>query len=201
MEKENISQDESLEETPEVEEEEIEDESGISDSDTVDSGENDEQVDEESQPQAKQKSKSNFAKVISERNAYRDRAKELEEKYEWTSIKDVEAIMEQKYRSLYEEDKFYEQNPDAIDVKEEIESVKKLHPTLNAQEAYQFYLLSTNPEKLLSKQSRAKINAKKFSSPSSRSAPSAQKSERVFNIWGVEVKESELDEKIRNGEI
>lgn len=68
-------------------------------------------------PPPEQKKSSNIVKVLSERNQLKARVKELEEKYEKTSVSDIKTIQEAKTQELIEEAFFFRENPDAEPIK------------------------------------------------------------------------------------
>lgn len=73
----------------------------------------DEEADDAPPPPTEQKKSSNIVKVLSERNQLKARVKELEEKYEKTSVSDIKTIQEVKTQELIEEAFFFRENPDA----------------------------------------------------------------------------------------
>jgi hypothetical protein len=115
----------------------------------------DKEADDTPTPPAEQKKSSNIVKVLSERNQLKARVKELEEKYESTSVKDMKSIHEMKTQEMIEEAFFFRENPDAELAKDEIKELAENH-NLDLKTAFALY-------RTLDPQESAKREAKKYS--------------------------------------
>lgn len=160
-----ISDDET-EETEDTEVETVEEET--SDSDILDNEEEEEEEAGSSQPErkevkvAKKKNKSNFAKILAERNALRrEREERMKSKYDTDSLEDLERLIDERSEAKAEERLFFRDNPHAKEVADEIRDVAREH-NMDVETAYKFHLAMTNPSALLDSQTIAKKEAKKL---------------------------------------
>lgn len=144
---------------------ELEENTQETESEVQDGGQ--EQEEEVSQPEEKvlPKTKS-IQKVLSERNELRKRIAELEAQAGTSKEVDLEYINKVAERVAYdiiEEKDFFGNNPDAVELKDEIKTLAKEH-NLDLDKAYKLYLLDNNPDEL--RVQANKQNAKKLSTPS-----------------------------------
>ena len=113
--------------------------------------------------QAKEKKKSNFAKVLAERNALRRQLQEkMSTQYDGESIKDIENLIEERASRKIEETLFFRDNPTAKEMADDIRDVAREH-NMDIESAYKFHLAMTNPSLLIDSQTLAKSEAKKQS--------------------------------------
>lgn len=125
----------------------------------------DPQPKEESSEPPKKESKS-IKKLLSERNEMRKRIQELES-MAWTSkevdIEYINKVAEKVASELIYEKDFFKENPDALEIKDDIKELARDH-NLDLERAYKLYMLENNPEELRIQEN--KKSAKKLSSPS-----------------------------------
>lgn len=118
----------------------------------------------ESSEPVKKESKG-IKKLLSERNEMRKRIQELES-MAWTSkeadIEYINTVAVKAAMDMIQEQKFFEANPDAVEIEEDIKEIAKEH-NLDLARAYKLYMLDADPEEL--RVQEAKKSAKKLSSP------------------------------------
>ena len=125
------------------------------------------------QGQEAPKKKSNVAKILAEKNEYKRKASEAEERIRelessvWqdkqTDVDYLKAIIKQEMAQELETQDFFSRNPEARELKEELDEFRAENPNLSYDRAYKFYLAETNPQALLDEQTKNKLNAKNYS--------------------------------------
>ena len=120
---------------------------------------------EEQQPQDIKPKKSNVAKILSEKNYWKQKAKELESKV-WdsreTDLEYINATAAKVASEMYAENKFFDENPEAYEV---IDILKwEDYSGLDLDRAWKLYQVENNPEWYQIKQNKA--NAKKYDTTS-----------------------------------
>lgn len=184
----NEQEEETTEETTEVESE-------TSEAETTETAEE----------EVKPKKKSNIAKLLAEKNEYknevieaRKRIEELESRV-WddkeTDIEYLDAKMDKKIAERFEIQDFFARNPEAREFKEELDEFRAENPNLSYDRAYKFYLAETNPQALLDEQTRNKLGSNTYSSVW-RTPPSLRQSKNEFDY-----SDAELDNLIKAGKI
>jgi hypothetical protein len=127
------------------------------------------------------KKKSNVAKILAEKNEYKreameakKRLAELESKVgdsKETDVSYIDSIVDKKIAERLETQDFFSRNPDAREIKAELDEFRAENPNLSYDRAYKFYLAETNPQALLDEQTKNKTNAKMYST-AGRASPS-----------------------------
>ena len=161
-------------------------------------------IDEESQseeiPESKEEEipkKKWIAKVLAQRNAYKRELEELKSKTWDNRADDVKFIEKQSQASAEDVVRtvlFFRDNPDAEEMREELEELAQELWGLSIEKAYKYYLAETNPTKLLDEQTQNKLNSKKYSS--AWHSPQSLRQDKKLDYSN-----NELDRLIASGKI
>lgn len=158
------AEDSAYEGTNSEQEGELEENTQEEETETQDGGQEEEV--EVSEPVEKLPKSKSIQKVLSERNELRKRIAELEAQV-WTSrevdMEYINAIAKQAAVELRNEDNFFDEFPEAIELKQKLKEMTNVH-NVDLNMAYNMYLMINNPDELRIQEN--KKNAKKFSSPS-----------------------------------
>ena len=124
---------------------------------------------EEPKAEEPPKKKSNVAKVLHERNVYKQEAQaakariaELESKVgedRSTDVSYIETLVEKKLAEKMESQDFFTRFPEAKEAKEDLDAFREENPALSYDRAYKLYLAETNPQALLDEQTRNKLGS------------------------------------------
>jgi hypothetical protein len=127
------------------------------------------------------KKKSNVAKILAEKNEYKREAMEAKKRIaelegrvgddKETDVSYIDSIVDRKIAERMETQDFFSRNPDAREIREELDEFRAENPNLSYDRAYKFYLAETNPQALLDEQTKNKTNAKMYST-AGRASPS-----------------------------
>lgn len=130
--------------------------------------------DDETPPEASSESKEEevpkkkwIAKILAQRNAYKRELEELKSNA-WTNREDDVKFIEKQSQASAEDVVrrvlFFRDNPEAEEMREELEELAQELWGLSIEKAYKYYLAETDPSKLLDEQTQNKLNSKKYSS-------------------------------------
>lgn len=151
-------------------------ESGTNDSNEEEETQETETTQEETSDEVQdtqEKPKQNkVAKILSEKNEWKRQAQELKRQLEekeanlWNDrewdLDYFDTRMEKKMAEKFEEIDFFNDNPEAKEIREELNEFRNENPNLSLDRAYKLYLAETNPSALLDKQTRNKLDANKY---------------------------------------
>lgn len=193
----NESQEQVEEATEEVETEEAE-------TTEEESQETDVETQEEEE---KPKKKSNVPKILAEKNEWKRKALEANERIaelEWNLWADVktdkeyfENVVKSQISKEMETLTFFTANPQAYDMKGDLDLLIEENPKLSYERAYRFYLAETNPQALLDEQTRNKLNSSKTYSSAWRAPSNARATKTDFDYSDAEFEKLVKDGKVR----
>lgn len=92
------------------------------------------------------------------------RLKELESNLGQTYEKDAEyykTLVKKEMAEEFEKQHFFIANPNAFEVKSDLDILIEENPSLSYDRAWKFYLAETNPQALLDEQTQNKLNSSK----------------------------------------
>lgn len=144
------------------------------------------------------KKKSNIKKVLSEKNYWKQKAKELEARSSEYREEDLDYINTTAAKvawDIIEERDFFKENPDAIEVKDILKSEE--YAGLELERAWKLYQLEHNPEELQIKTNKA--NAKKYNT-TWYSSPKL-KAEKPVNDLSLEELKARLAQELKAGRV
>ena len=103
--------------------------------------------------------------------------------------------MDKKIAERFETQDFFSRNPEAREIKEELDEFRNENPNLSYDRAYKFYLAETNPQALLDEQTKNKLNSNIYST-AGRTPPALRQSKKEFDY-----SDAEMDSLIKAGKI
>lgn len=176
-------------------------------SEEVDTEESTEEESQETeQVEEKPKKKSNVAKILAEKNEYKRQALEAKAEAEelrsrlWenadTDVSFFESKMKQMLAENNEKMSFFWANPQAYEVKSDLDALIEENPSLSYDRAWKFYLAETNPQALLDEQTRNKLNSSKTYSLAWRAPSNARATKTDFDY-----SDAELDKLIKEWKV
>ena len=172
-----------------------------------------ETTEEESQEEAnaeteeKPKKKSNVPKILAEKNEWKRKALEANERIAelegslWTDVKSDKEYFENVVKSQISKEMetltFFTANPQAFAVKEDLDLMIEENPKLSLERAYKFYLAETNPQALLDEQTQNKLNSSKTYSSAWRAPSNARATKTDFDYSDAEFEKLVKEWKVR----
>lgn len=157
-----------------------------------------EEEDVEEVVEQKPKKKNNIAKVLSEKNYWKQKAKELESRVGTDTETDIEYINTTATKialEIIEERDFFKENPEAIEVKDILKGED--YAWLELERAWKLYQAEHNPWELVIKNN--KLNAKKYDT-SWYSSPKLKTSKSLNEMTTQELR-SRLSEELKAGKV
>ena len=164
-----------------------------------------EEAEEVEEPIEAPKKKNHIAKILAEKNEYKREAMEAKKRIaeleagvgenRETDIDYLDAKMDKKIAERFEVQDFFSRNPEAKELKEELDEFRQENPNLSYDRAYKFYLAETNPQALLDEQTKNKLNSNIYST-AGRTPPALRSSKTELDY-----SDAELDGLIKAGKI
>jgi hypothetical protein len=164
-----------------------------------------EESQEAEQAEEKPKKKSNVPKILAEKNEWKRKAMEANERIAelegnlWTDVKSDKEYFENVVKSQISKEMetltFFTANPQAYEMKGDLDLLIEENPKLSYERAYKHYLAETNPQALLDEQTKNKLNSKVYSS--SWRAPSNARNTKVEYTYD----DNEFDKLIKEWKI